>query len=236
MNSNSMRAARSAAADVRRQLRYAARTNSRFAVEGNSLRIASEQTQNPSTASVHGTANLNAGFAAPSPAFAPSFRSYSSAVPTESEWIEKIVQQAALQHDVDANLVRAIIKVESNFNPRAVSRKGAIGLMQLMPGTAKSLNVTNPYDPAQNVDAGVRHFKELLESYDGNLELSLAAYNAGVGAVHRSRGIPNYSETRKYVRRITGIYGSKTARLNTSSHPLVLRRDAEGHLSVSNME
>jgi len=98
------------------------------------------------------------------------------------------------------------------------------------------LNVRNPYDPAQNVDAGVRHFKELLDSYNGNVELSLAAYNAGVGAVRRSRGIPKYSETRNYVKRITGIYGSNTARLYTPGHPLQLKKDAEGHLSVSDME
>ena len=82
----------------------------------------------------------------------------------------------------------------------------------------------------------MRHFKELLDSYNGNVELSLAAYNAGAGAVRRSRGIPKYSETRNYVKRITGIYGSTTARLYTGGHPLALKRDAEGHLSVSDME
>jgi soluble lytic murein transglycosylase-like protein len=146
------------------------------------------------------------------------------------------VQQAAVKNAVDPNLVRAIIQVESNFNPHAVSRKGAIGLMQLMPRTARSLNVSNPYDPAQNVDAGVRHFKELLDSYHGNLELSLAAYNAGAGAVHRSRGVPKYPETRNYVKKITGIYGSNTARLFTVGQPLEFKRDADGHLSVSNLE
>ena len=108
--------------------------------------------------------------------------------------------------------------------------------MQLMPRTAKSLNVSNPYDPAQNVDAGVRHFKELLDSYGGNLELSLAAYNAGVGAVQKSRGVPNYSETRNYVKRITGIYGSSSARVVNDRRPLILARDSEGHLSISNLE
>ena len=155
---------------------------------------------------------------------------------TTPPWIDTIVQQAAVKHSVDPNLVRAIIQVESSFNPQAVSSKGAVGLMQLMPGTAKSLNVSNPYDPAQNVDAGVRHFKQLLDSYDGDLQLSLAAYNAGATAVHRSRGVPNYSETRNYVKRITGIYGSTRARQYSSGRPLVFAKDSEGHLSVSNIE
>ena len=122
--------------------------------------------------------------------------------------VDAAIEQAARRHNVDANLVRALIRVESNFNPHAVSRKGAIGLMQLMPSTAKQLNVTNPYDPAQNVDAGVRHLKKLLQDFGGNVKLSLAAYNAGEGAVHRSAGIPNFAETKNYVKRISALYAS----------------------------
>ena len=114
--------------------------------------------------------------------------------------------QAAARHNVDPNLVRAVVKVESNFNPNAVSRKGAIGLMQLMPSTARQLKVKNPFDPDQNVDAGVRHLKQLLENYDGDVRLTLAAYNAGAGAVARSSGVPRYAETQNYVRRITNLY------------------------------
>lgn len=230
MYSHSRRAAQSAAQDVRRLLRQAALKNPQFAANGNALQLASQQVQSSSASGPLLAASRN---------YAALGRVHSkeSALPPDgSEWIDKIVEQVASQHSVDPNLVRAIIKVESNFNPHAVSRKGAIGLMQLMPTTAKSLNVRNPYDPAQNVDAGVRHFKELLDSYNGNVELSLAAYNAGEGAVRRSRGIPKYSETQNYVKRITGIYGSKTERLYAGGHPLEIKRDAEGHLSVSDMQ
>ncbi|MGA2459747.1 MAG: lytic transglycosylase domain-containing protein, partial [Terriglobales bacterium] len=134
-----------------------------------------------------------------------------------------------------------VVKVESNFNPNAVSRKGAMGLMQLMPSTARSLNVSNPFDPAQNVDAGVRHLRKLLDSYGGNVRLTLAAYNAGAGAVARSAGVPHFRETQDYVRRITNLYngGSEPGPHifgKPAYEPVHMERDARGVLYISNTE
>ena len=151
--------------------------------------------------------------------------------------IDSAIEQAATKHGVDANLVRALVKVESNFNPNAVSNKGAMGLMQLMPRTASGLSVSNPFDPQQNVDAGVRHLKQLLNNFGGDVRLSLAAYNAGEGAVKRNGGVPHYAETQNYVKRITDLYWNKNGNVfRPSSAPVHIYRGEDGVLRMTNTE
>jgi hypothetical protein len=152
--------------------------------------------------------------------------------------VDQSIVMAAARHNVDPNLVRAVVKVESNFNSNAVSHKGAMGLMQLMPKTARELKVKNPFDPQQNVDAGVRHLKYLLDNYNGDVNLTLAAYNAGEGAVRRSAGVPHYSETQNYVKRITNLYygGFDLSQTGLSHDPVRVQRDARGVLYISNTE
>ncbi len=154
--------------------------------------------------------------------------------------IESAIAEASARHGLDANLIRSVIRAESAFDPFAVSRMGAEGLMQLMPATAAELNVSNPFDAAQNIDGGVRHLKQLLEHFDGDLELSLAAYNAGEGAVRRAGGVPNFAETRNYVRRITGLalHANETPgrRMIPAAPPATLFRDEHGVLTLSNTD
>jgi soluble lytic murein transglycosylase-like protein len=153
--------------------------------------------------------------------------------------IDRAIDEAASRHHVDPNLVRALVKVESNFNPNAISRKGAMGLMQLMPQTARQMKLTNPFNPEQNIDAGVRHLRDLLDTYGGDVRLSLAAYNAGMGAVARSAGIPHYAETRNYVKRITEIYSGSLGTSyfsGASREPVRVERDSRGVLYISNTD
>jgi soluble lytic murein transglycosylase-like protein len=117
-----------------------------------------------------------------------------------------MIRSASDRYGVDPHLVRAVIKVESDFNTQARSHKGAQGLMQLMPETAQLHRIHNVYDPGENIDGGVRHLRLLLDRYQGDLNLTLAAYNAGVKAVERHRGIPPFTETREYVRRVLNYF------------------------------
>jgi soluble lytic murein transglycosylase-like protein len=117
-----------------------------------------------------------------------------------------IIYKAAKKNGVAAPLLKAIIKAESNFNPRAVSRKGALGLMQIMPGNLKSLNIRDPFDPKQNIMGGARYFKRMMNRFGGKLPLAIAAYNAGPEKVARYQRIPPIKETENYVRRVLKYY------------------------------
>ena len=121
---------------------------------------------------------------------------------------DALIRTASGRYNIDADLDRTVIKAESDFNAAARSQKGAMGLMQLMPDTARLHNVSDAYNPGENVEGGVRHLRMLLDRYEGDLELSLAAYNAGSAAVEKHRGIPPFAETRDYVRRVLRFYDS----------------------------
>ncbi len=137
---------------------------------------------------------------------------YVSTTPVESTSARELYEPYVLEHSNKQSLrpalVRAVIQVESGYNPRALSPKGAMGLMQLMPDTARMLGVQRPYDPEQNIRGGTRYLRLLLDKYQGNEELALAAYNAGSGAVDRhGKRIPPYRETRDYVRKVGSVAG-----------------------------
>jgi soluble lytic murein transglycosylase-like protein len=149
----------------------------------------------------------------------PSSSSSAAARSVSQEKLEELIQTVAARHHVDPALVRAVVQVESGGNPEAVSRKGAMGLMQLMPETAVEMGVDKVFDPQQNLDAGVRQLRSLLVRYNGDLDKALAAYNAGAGAVDRAGGVPRIPETRDYVRKVTNNYFQSDAGQQVIAQP-----------------
>ena len=126
--------------------------------------------------------------------------------PTSRAEINNLIDKYASESGLDVDFVKAVINQESGFNPNATSKCGAMGLMQLMPGTAKGLGVTNAYDPAQNIQGGTKYLKGLMDRFDNNKSLALAAYNAGPNAVKKYGGIPPYQETQNYVKSVLARY------------------------------
>jgi len=140
------------------------------------------------------------------PTIDPGISSVSVCPKKAERLFHSIIIQAANRNQVDPALVKAIIMAESSYNPRAISKKGAKGLMQLMPGTAKALGVENSFDPEHNINAGVRYFKQLLNQFDGDMKLALAAYNAGSRKVRQYQGIPPFKVTHYYITRVCKYY------------------------------
>jgi soluble lytic murein transglycosylase-like protein len=137
---------------------------------------------------------------------APSVTAPNAPSPVAPEEIERLVSANSATWNVDPSLIKAIIANESGFNANATSNAGAQGLMQLMPGTASGLGVTDSYDPAQNVWGGTRYLRGLLDRFGGNMELAVAAYNAGPGAVEKYSGVPPYAQTQNYVQNVLSSY------------------------------
>lgn len=125
---------------------------------------------------------------------------------------DKLIERVARTEGLDSDLLRAVVATESNYDPRAISTKGAVGLMQLMPETAQRMGVTDPFHPEKNLEAGARHLRRLIEKYGGQLALALSAYNAGENAVDRYKGVPPFPETRDYVKKVLKAYQGSSVR------------------------
>ncbi|MBZ5641334.1 MAG: lytic transglycosylase domain-containing protein [Acidobacteriia bacterium] len=152
--------------------------------------------------------------------------------------IEEMIREVSARYRVDPALVRAVIETESNYNSTAISRRGALGLMQLVPQTAHQMGVSNALDPKQNLDGGVRYLHSLLERYNGDLDKALAAYNAGPGAVDRAGGVPRIRETREYVQKVTDSYyrpgSDRLPRSFEARQPIYRAVEADGRVVFTN--
>lgn len=161
-----------------------------------------------------GLSGVRQAASAPQPEVARVETAEPDATPAEDDidtqaGMDAFIKKVSAKYNVSPDVVAAVIEAESEFNPRAVSRRGARGLMQLMPKTAKTLGVDDPFDPKENIEAGVRHLRALMDRFGDNLPLVLAAYNAGEGAVLRFNGIPPYRETRDYVAKVMRLAGRR---------------------------
>lgn len=157
-------------------------------------------------------------------------------VPVPSPRLADLLDRWASDRGLDGRLVQAVVQVESGYNPKALSNKGAIGLMQLMPGTARELGVDDPWNPEENVAGGTEYLRRMIEYFNGDLELGLAAYNAGPRAVLEHAGIPPYAETRAYVRKILCLYEGACGSADDpepSGPGVRITRDAEGRIVLS---
>ncbi|MFW6140176.1 MAG: lytic transglycosylase domain-containing protein [Acidobacteriota bacterium] len=150
---------------------------------------------------------------------------------SEPNKYDAIITKAAVKYGLPSDLIHSIIKAESNYNPRAVSSKGAVGLMQLMPSTAKQYGVANLYDPEDNVLGGTKYLKDLNSLYQRNLDLVLAAYNAGQEAVKKYQGIPPYQETIEYIEKVKSSYGKKSIIGSTKIYKFT---DQDGKIVITN--
>lgn len=191
------------------------------------VNLDSHVTSSGSTISSHPRGSLGSSFT----------ETDSSASPPDR--LDRIVRDAAERHKVDPALVKAVISTESGWNPRAVSRKGAVGLMQLVPETARRFGGGNLMDPEQNVEAGTTYLRALLDRYNGDLSKSLAAYNAGEHAVDRSGGVPPYWETHRYVQKVTTAYfrpgsGRNQTLWSAPKPPLRKEVDSKGRVVFTN--
>jgi soluble lytic murein transglycosylase-like protein len=159
-----------------------------------------------------------------------------STASVERAELQRLVHQVSTEHGLDPKLVDALVRIESGYNPNAVSRKGAMGLMQLMPATVQRLNIDNPFNPVENVRGGVREFSRLVRRYSGNLKLALAAYNAGEGAVAQYRGVPPFAETRSYISKILSLYTGRPYRLAETyrAAPVRMVRNSRGGTIITN--